>query len=190
MVATMNRICAWCKKDLDSLSTLEGIAELPITHGMCGDCARKVLSSKAMPLKNFLDQFPKPVFLVDAEGRIVIGNSPGCTFLHKKPEEVDGKLGGEAFDCNYARLPGGCGQTIHCKTCTIRLSVMDTLESGNSRIRIPAFPDLHHLTGEYQIRFLISTEKVGEAVLLQIDEVTEIRLPRSGESVKADKSSS
>jgi len=51
---------------------------------------------------------------------------------------------------------------------------MDTLQSGKSNIRVPAYPDLHHMTGENRIRFLITTERVGEAVLLRIDEVAEV----------------
>ena len=173
----MKRICAWCKKDLDSSSTLAGNADAPISHGMCGDCARKALSFNAISLRSFLDQFSKPVFLVTGEGRIVTGNSPGLALLHKKTEEVDGKLGGDVFGCKYAKMPGGCGKTVHCKTCTIRIAVMNTLKSGKSNIKIPAYPDLYHLTGENRVRFLITTEKVGEAVLLRIDEVAEEKQP-------------
>lgn len=169
----MKRICAWCKKDLGSSSTLNGIGNDPVTHGICGDCMRKILSSGAKSLRTFLDRFSKPVFLMNHEGRIVTANSMGFSLLRKKPEEVDGELGGDAFDCNYASLPGGCGNTIHCRTCTIRNTVMDTLKSGMSNIRIPAYPDLHHITGENRIRFLITTEKIGEAVFLRIDDVAE-----------------
>jgi len=173
----MKRICAWCKKDLDSSSASNGIADVPITHGICGDCARKTLSFKAEPLWKFLDQFPKPVFLVTAEGRIVTGNSAGFSLLQKNPEAVDGALGGDAFGCRYADLPGGCGNTVHCKTCTIRSTVLNTLQSGRSNLRVPAYPDLHHMTGEKRIRFLITTERIGDAVLLRIDEVVEEALP-------------
>jgi hypothetical protein len=170
----MKRICAWCKKDLGSSGTFDGTGDAPITHGMCGDCARKTLSFKAKPLRSFLDQFSKPVFLMNSEGRIVTGDAIGFSFLQKKPEEVENELAGDAFGCRYANLPGGCGNTVHCKTCTIRITVMDTLQSGKSNIRVPAYPDLHHMTGENRIRFLITTERVGEAVLLRIDEVTEV----------------
>jgi len=169
----MKRICAWCKKDLGQSSTFNGIENDPVTHGICGDCTRTILSSEAKSLRAFLDLISEPVFLMNHEGRIVTANSMGLSLLRKKPEEVDGELGGDAFDCNYASLPGGCGNTIHCRTCTIRNTVMDTLKSGMSNIRIPAYPDLHHITGENRIRFLITTEKIGEAVFLRIDDVAE-----------------
>jgi hypothetical protein len=50
---------------------------------------------------------------------------------------------------------------------------MDTLQSGESHIKVPAYPDLHHITGDYRIRFLITTERVADAVLLRIDNISE-----------------
>jgi len=175
----MKRICAWCKKDLGASDTSDQAGDAPITHGICGDCARRTLSFKAKPLRNFLDQFSKPVLLINAEGRILTGNSMGFTLLQKKPEEVEGELGGDAFGCSYADLPGGCGNTVHCRTCAIRINLMETLRSGKSKIRIPAYPDLHHVTGETRIRFLITTERVGETVLLRIDDVAEVNPSQS-----------
>ena len=169
----MRKVCAWCKKDLSSPDIGLNIENEPITHGICSDCAQAVLSFKAKRLQSFLDQFPEPVFFVTSEGRIVTANSAGFSALGKQPEEVDGKLGGDAFDCRYADLPGGCGKTAHCKSCTIRNTVMDTLESGKCHIKVPAYPDLHHITGDKKIRFLISTERVAEAVLLRIDDSIE-----------------
>lgn len=108
-----------------------------------------------------------PVFLVTPEGRIMAGNREAFSLLKKNPEEVNGELGGDVFGCRYADLPGGCGNTVHCKSCTIRLTVMETLQSGKSNVKIAAYPELHHITGENRVRFLITTERVGEAVLLR-----------------------
>jgi hypothetical protein len=103
----------------------------------------------------------------------VTGNSIGPALLQKNPEEVEGELGGDAFGCNYANLPGGCGNTVHCRTCAIRINVLETLQSGKSKIGIPAYPDFHHMTGENRVRFLITTERIGETVLLRINDVAE-----------------
>jgi hypothetical protein len=94
----------------------------------------------------------------------------------KKPEEVEGQLGGDAFECRYAKCPEGCGKTVHCKTCTIRRTVTDTLRSGRSHIGVVAYPDLYRVTGENRIRFIISTEKVGKAALLRIDEISQEKM--------------
>ena len=170
----MKRVCAWCQKDLDSYH-IGKISETcaPITHGICGDCIRANLSFKAKPLYSFLEQFPKPVFLITEEVRIVAGNSAGLELLGKTHAEVKGILGGDAFDCKYAGQPGGCGNTLHCKSCTIRNAVTETMQSGKNYVSIPAYPDLHHMTGEKRLCFLITTEKINESVLLRIDSVTE-----------------
>jgi len=163
------------KKDLGSSGTASSPLDAPITHGMCGDCARQALSFKATQLRDFLNRFACPVFLVTNDGKIVTGNIAGLSLVHKNPDKVDGECGEKVFECKYADLPGGCGHTVHCKTCTIRNTVMETLRSGFSNTRIPAYPDLHHMTGELRVRFLITTERIGEAVLLRIDDVLEER---------------
>jgi hypothetical protein len=82
-----------------------------------------------------------------------------------------GFRGGDVFECAYASLPGGCGETIHCEACTIRNTVMDTFKTGKSHLKTPAYllqgiPDNYH-----EIQFEISTEKVKDVVLLRIDKI-------------------
>lgn len=171
----MKRICAWCKKELgEKLYPGEKSGEEPISHGICPDCVRKNFRHEAIGMGDFLDQFPHPVLLVDEDVRVLAMNKAGLKALNKKEEEVRGLLGGELIDCDHARKPGGCGRTLHCKSCAIRMTVTDTYQTGNSHIRVPAYPDLHHITQENRIRFLISTEKVGETVLLRIDEISSV----------------
>ena len=78
---------------------------------------------------------------------------------------------GEAIVCPYARLPGGCGQTIHCRSCTVRLTIHDTYTTGRSHYDVPAYQDVCFAREVKTICFLISTEKSGEFVLLKIHEV-------------------
>lgn len=167
----MKRICAWCGKGLDDESR-KGNDNEPITHGICPDCVRKNLRHEAIDMTDFLNRFSHPVMVVDNDVRILAINRAALIALNKKAEEVGGRLGGEVIACTYARQPGGCGKTVHCKYCTIRNTVADTYKTGKSHVRVPAYADLHHITKENQIRFLISTEKVGDAVLLRIDEMS------------------
>ncbi|MFZ5765235.1 MAG: PAS domain-containing protein [Thermodesulfobacteriota bacterium] len=167
----MKRICAWCGQELNregSAATPPG--NEPITHGICPDCVRTVFRNEAIAMSEFLNQFPLPVLLVDHDVRVLAANRAGLHALNRKAEEVEGRLAGEVISCEHARQPEGCGRTVHCKYCTIRKTVTDTYKTGKSHVGVPAYPDLHHITKE-RIRFLISTEKVGEAVLLRIDEI-------------------
>jgi hypothetical protein len=77
------------------------------------------------------------------------------------------------MECAYSKLPEGCGNTTHCVACTIRNNVMATFETGKSLERVPAFLNRLDRDSVYKTRFLISTEKVAEVVLLRIDEVLE-----------------
>lgn len=166
----MKILCAWCDKTIDEKNS-DSPSDDIISHGICPECAKKLLAPIAVPMTVFLDRFPAPVFLVNDNASVISANHKAYALLDKKPEDVDGKLGGDAFNCVYAKMPGGCGKTIHCKSCTIRLMVTDTLLTGKSHIRVPAYPDLHMVTGDRYIQFYISTQKVGEAVFLIINEM-------------------
>ena len=58
--------------------------------------------------------------VVDGDGRIQSANKLGRETVSKDMDHITGYLGGEVFQCHYATLPGGCGQTLHCKSCVIR----------------------------------------------------------------------
>jgi hypothetical protein len=169
---SMRVICAWCKKDLGTKATTS-VDESPVSHGICPDCVKKIMAPLGKPLETFLDTLAGPVLAVDGDGRVFSANAAGYSLLKKTPADVKGQLGGDVFECKWAKTPGGCGKTIHCKSCTIRMTVTDTMTTGKSHIRTEAYPDLFYITKDMRVRFLISTEKVGEAVLLRIDEVKE-----------------
>ncbi|MFH1217077.1 MAG: hypothetical protein V1706_11310 [Pseudomonadota bacterium] len=169
----MKRICAWCKKNLENPNGTQNKSDNePISHGICPDCVRKNFRHEAIGIIDFLDQFTNPILLVDRDTRVLAVNRAGLTALKRKDEDARGQLGGDFFSCSHARKPGGCGKTVHCKSCTIRNTVTDTYLTGKSHVKVPAYPELHHITGEKKVRFLISTEKAGDVVLLRIDEIS------------------
>jgi hypothetical protein len=55
--------------------------------------------------------------------------------------------------------------------------VTDTYASGNCHVRVPAYQDIWTPSESKQVRFLITTEKVGNYVMLRIDDVQEKRNP-------------
>ncbi len=175
----MKVICSYCGKDMAPRDALyEGER---LSHSICPDCIEKATAFLAQPLTEFLDRFAAPVLIVDEEGRCRMANSEAFTLVGKTAEEACGELCGDVFECKWAELPGGCGNTIHCKSCTLRLTVMETLATGRSHENVEAYPDLHYLTGDMRVRFLISTGKVGDAVFLRIVDVKEEKRPASDE---------
>ena len=69
------------------------------------------------------------------------------------------------MECVYARLPEGCGRTTHCLACSIRNTVMATMESGEPQMQVPV--NLRRESKE--IEMVISTEKIGSFVRIIIE---------------------
>jgi hypothetical protein len=128
------------------------------------------MSGVGQPFTDFLDTLPGPIFVVDDECRVLGANTLGLQQVSKDLAAIESRLAGNVFECRNAKLPGGCGRTLHCKTCTIRRTVTKTAETGESCLHVPAFIDLADISKDMTVRFLISTEKMNEVVLLRIDD--------------------
>jgi len=144
-----------------------------VSHGLCKPCAHHFKAQVGMPLSEYLDGIHAPVLVVTSEGTIGIVNSEACELLGKSVAQVQGFKGGDVFECENARLPGGCGQTVHCSGCTIRNTVMDTLETGEPHLKVPAYLNQHSDREPRRYVLLISTEKRGGVVFLKVEEMNE-----------------
>ncbi len=151
--------------------TADGVTDALITHGICDDCAQAVTRAPGRSAGQFLESLGDPVFLVGAGSRVVSANSAARAVVGKELTAIEDQLGGDVFECANAGLPGGCGRTVHCKACTIRNTVEETLASGIGAERVTAFQSVLTPTGVQQRRYLISTERVGDSVMLRIDDV-------------------
>lgn len=169
----MKVICAWCKKKIGDKPDQSEASNFEITHGICGPCKDHFFGDQTHTLEKFLNQLGAPVLMVNSQGEVVLANNQALQFLDKDLASVRGFKGGDAMECAYAKLPQGCGNTKHCVACTIRKNVMATLKTGKSLRRVPAFLNRLERHSVHQIRFLISTKRVDEVVLLRIDEVIE-----------------
>ena len=168
----MKTVCGWCLAELKPEDGKGG----GVSHGMCAECAAFIRANRpGRTLRSFLENLPVPVLAMDAEARVAVSNAAARTLLGRTAEEtVVGRLGGEALECAYARLPGGCGRTEHCKACAVRNAVMETHATGKPRDRVVAHQVLNAPGGPRRQRLLIATEKQGDVVLLRIDEVGEV----------------
>lgn len=166
----MKRICAWCNQDMGTISP-ENSSDSIITHGICNECANKIRQLRGVDLGAFLDNLAAPVIVISATGAINNANKQARTLLKKDLPDIKDSRSGNVFECVHAKLPEGCGKTIHCDGCTIRMTVMDTFQSGRSHLKTPAClcrgaPDKCDI-----VDILISTEKVRDVVLLRIDKM-------------------
>jgi PAS domain-containing protein len=118
-----------------------------------------------LDLSRHLDRYETPVIMVDEEGRIVGLNQRMSLFLNKAREEVLGLLGGELMGCRYSNLPEGCGQTIHCGTCSIRQTVNKARSLGTDILDVPAYLDLE----DQRMYFRISAFNQGKFVKVVVE---------------------
>lgn len=133
-----------------------------VAHWICPSCSQRLLGlGGARTLGEFLDQIAVPVLVMDDEVRVAGYNEAARALLDGERRELTGRLAGEVFDCENALLPGGCGQTEHCKACALREAILITHQTGQSQHRTLGKPR------EKRIR----TEKFGSFVLLRLEGV-------------------
>jgi len=165
----MSRTCAWCKAELPAD---DDVLDRAITRRFCAACREYFSSPRGrISLPQYLNELGAPILVMDDDVRVLGFNEPARALLGYRVEGCVGRYGGDVLECAYARLPGGCGNTEHCKACAIRRTVTNTYTTGDSKHNVPAYQDIVTPTGTREIRFLISTEKVGNFVLLRIDEI-------------------
>ncbi len=122
----MHLICSYCG---DYIKEKEPFDVEKKTHGICQECFEPLLSQhKGLSHDEYLETFDVPVLVADSRGRIAAANQAALEMLDRPVERVFEMLGGEALECRYSRLPGGCGKTIHCETCTLRNLVLKSME--------------------------------------------------------------
>lgn len=168
----MKIICAWCGKEIEDITDQELSSKYEVSHGICLPCKERFLADDEYSLEHFLNKLEAPVLVVNSAGEVALANNQALNLLGKSLEQVKGYRGGDVMECAHAALPGGCGNTKHCVACTIRNNVMQTLETSECKRRVPAYLNRQLNAGKQIVDYLISTEKMGEVVLLRIDHVS------------------
>lgn len=162
----MNIVCSYCGKMLGTKPPMDNDM---VTHGMCPACVEHFERQwSGLSLGEFLDDCEQPVIVFSGECRVIAVNQKMADLLGMSERELFGLLGGEAMECEYSRLPGGCGCTVHCETCAIRNSVNHTVETGDALYRVSALLK----NGKGQVDLEISTKRVLGVVQVVIERVT------------------
>jgi hypothetical protein len=164
----MQAFCEWCGS---KLSEPEGAEQSmhQVTLGVCEDCGGLLAMSRPSLMSGFLDSLQAPVLAIDSDGIVVSCNELAMHTLAKPLDKISGERGGDVMNCVFSKEPGGCGNTIHCKACTIRRLVMITHETGVSVSNVPAYLYTPERDNIRKIKFFLSTEHVDSIVLLRID---------------------
>ena len=169
----MKTVCFCCSKVI-STDAFNPSSDHIITHGICDDCVTKMLWPNNPLLLDFIDSLNAPVVVINSSGNVTCANKTARELLQKELPDIVGFQGGNVFECAFAKLPEGCGKTLHCDGCTIRNTVMDTMMSNKSHLNVPAGLSRGISEMYDDIQLLISTEKVNDVVMLRIDKISEV----------------
>jgi len=143
-----------------------------VSHGICSDCSSMLRPQFGMSIDRYIDTLPVPVLATEVyNGRIIVkaANEPACKAVGKELREVVQHLAGNVFECDHARLPEGCGRTMHCSGCAIRRSVMTTFETGEPQGMVPATLSRFAPDAPTVVAMTITTVKIGDLVVLRVD---------------------
>ena len=106
---------------------------------------------------------------MQAEPRqVVTANKSACELFNKDLPEIGGYRGGQVFDCIYSFTEAGCGLDENCEDCKIKNAVVDTFASGRPYTNVQTVLDIKKQEEIAPYAMVISTEKVGEFVLINI----------------------
>ena len=162
----MEKVCSKCRR-------VEGGGEgggAPTALHLCADCAAYERRLRArIPGREGLEKTSQPLLVTTCDGHVVAANAAFTAFAGHAVPELDGWLTGDALGCVRARLPGGCGRTMHCHACTIRRMIAEVGRTRLARWRVPAY-----ILGEGGRREVcVSIRPEGEdLVVVAIEEVT------------------
>ncbi len=110
-----------------------------------------------------------PALLMQAEPReVVTANESACELFSKDLAEIEGCRGGQVFDCIHSFTEKGCGLDENCEDCKIKKAVLDTFASGQSHGAVRTVLDIKKEEEVAPYAMIISTEKTGEFVLINI----------------------
>lgn len=168
----MLQICAWCRKRIGTVP--ESVHDDDaVSHGICNSCVDNLSFQMGVPLTRYLESLSEPVLVINGEAVVQTANSATGRLLGKPATDAEQRLTGDVFECAYARLPEGCGRTIHCSGCAIRHTVADTYQTGRPHERVPATLNRENPDDPSALSLLITTVKVGDMVLLRIDRMSD-----------------
>jgi len=121
---------------------------------------------------------PLIMLLIDSDLRVRKLNRTAVRFAGEPPSDDALRRLGEALRCvNALKDPEGCGYGEPCKRCILRLSILDTVQTGTPHEREEAQLVVRKKEREEVLHLAVSTAPVSVAgdrmVLVCLDDVTE-----------------
>jgi len=102
--------------------------------------AEKELINSQKELAFVFENNPSLMVLLDSKLNILKTNAKVNSTFKCFQDDIIGQQPGDALKCLYSLdHPDGCGAGAHCKTCTLRSTVLNSLNSGTNQYNIETF---------------------------------------------------
>ena len=112
---------------------------------------------------------PKPTLLMQPDPRLVVtANKSARELFNKELSEIEGKRGGQVFNCIHSFSEKGCGLDQNCEDCWIKGAVLDSFATGTPHDNVRTVLDIKKEDQTIPYAMVVSTEKVGDFVLITI----------------------
>lgn len=163
----MKRTCLSCGTRLP-----EGVASrFVVTGRVCAGCAATVKTEGGRAAaERLVEAIDAPVLLMQSEPkRVYAANAKALRLFGKERQDVEGRRGGDVFDCLHSFSAAGCGKDRHCDPCRIRQAVVEALHAGQSSSGVTNPLQVKREEGFSTFHVQVSAERVGELALLRID---------------------
>jgi PAS domain-containing protein len=166
----MRTVCAWCNKVLIE----DDATYAALSHGICTDCLRDMLGDSQRSLVDLLNSIEFPVLVTDETREIRQVNQQAERMLGKPAEQLEGSTVGMAIECVHSGIMGECGLNDYCAGCVLRKNISDTHVDGQPRYGEYLQQNLAMGVGMKDRKIRFTTTKMGDAVVLVIEEIQDI----------------
>ena len=120
-------------------------------------------------LFDIVNSRPMPTLVMQAEPRVIVAaNKSARQLFNKSLAEIEGKRGGQVFNCIHSFTEKGCGLDENCEDCKIKGAVLDTFASGNPHKNIETVLNIKKQEEAVPYAMVVSTEKVGDFALITV----------------------
>jgi hypothetical protein len=138
------------------------------TNGICEKSFQQVPGE--LNYSEWIEAIVPPILLMQGNPRQVItANKRALDLFEKELHEVEGRRGGQVFNCIHAFTEDGCGKDKNCDGCKIRDGIIDTFTTGNPHNGVSTSLQIKKANGTMTFVLQVSTEKVGDLALVRIE---------------------
>ncbi len=156
LIGVANREGGYRQHELESLEALSPA----IVEALHRKRVEEALHQSEAQLDKIYQDAPLVMLLVDGNGHIRKANRFAERFYDRSEADMLGRCGGEAMRCLYSLDdPRGCGFGLACKACPVRLTLLDTMTTGNSHLQVEASLPILVAEKKQEATFLLSTAR-------------------------------